>query len=852
MRALTIIILLLITIALGWKLPDEPHSYGQALRTLGMGVTGGTTSKIRSYKYGYDGFDRLTNATFSQQDIVSGSMPTWNNINVDYTLSGVQYDANGNMLMMNQKGQDITTGPLDMDLLTYNYLPNSNQVKGVKDAATIATANHDFKDDAANSADDYSYDANGNLIKDNNKGIISILYSYMNKPEHIVVNGKGTVDYIYDAYGRKLQKQVRDEVSGTITVTDYISDYEYINNVVKQINNPEGRSRPVLASTGSIGFVNDYNIKDHVENVRAIVTAEAYKGGPIDAGGNGGVVVAGSWTAAVAGPFTSASELPAGPAVTEVINYMASHELATADEENRIFNNIEAVRDNKPASLNQQDTKAITLDGTDVSKNIGTSIMIKVMSGDQFSVGANSYYADSTDTVSSSNNNMISSLLMTIGGSGIINATVAEQAKGNVLLKNELMAEDFTTAYEGMINDNYNSGKPAVFLSYLVFDDNMKLLPAKSKVIQVNSNPDEWGALGTEIPVIIDEPGYVLAFLSSKSSAKTSLDNLLLTHYKGNVLEEDHYYPFGLNVEVASATTTPLNINNSKFASKELQRNEFTTAIGIKSGLEWENYGARMYDVQIGRWQGIDKKAEKYFPISPYVYALNTPINAIDPDGEKVIFVNGHWSPILHYFNQSPGAPLKPYWDFFDADFIQSARDFVGASPSEANMFIDGSTKWGGDENGSQRYERGRQYAADHYAELMAGMRPGETFEIISHSEGGAFAAGISSVIQERRGFRDAPDNWVSKLLFLSPDEADEFSYSSGGEEIIQIHDKKDPVSPDYPIATNSIQVRLTNGEISTAHGHSISVVNTKLRNTINAFINSNNVYKKEEGGHYL
>lgn len=100
-----------------------------------------------------------------------------------------------------------------------------------------------------------------------------------------------------------------------------------------------------------------------------------------------------------------------------------------------------------------------------------------------------------------------------------------------------------------------------------------------------------------------------------------------------------------------------------KFNGKELDK---------ETGLYY--YGARYYDPRTGVWLGTDPLANEYPSISPFAFVANNCINAIDPDGCKIIFVNGYYNTgSLSGLAGSVGG--QGYWG---TDLISGAQTFFG------------------------------------------------------------------------------------------------------------------------------------------------------------------------------
>jgi RHS repeat-associated protein len=125
--------------------------------------------------------------------------------------------------------------------------------------------------DGNTTGDDYVYDANGNMIVDNNKHITSITYNHLNLPTQITFGTTGNIVYIYTASGQKVKKVVTSTTPSSVVTTDYLGGYQYSNTSLQFFPTVEGyvKNTPV-SGTNTYSYV--FNYTDHLGNVRLSYT----------------------------------------------------------------------------------------------------------------------------------------------------------------------------------------------------------------------------------------------------------------------------------------------------------------------------------------------------------------------------------------------------------------------------------------------------------------------------------------------------------------------------------------------------------------------------------------------------
>jgi len=578
----------------------------------GMIWKGGGDGINRKYDFTYDNVSRLTGADFNQYTGIVFNKSA----GVDFSVSGLSYDANGNILSMKQRGITATTSAtIDSLSYSYNFSGISNRLLGVTDGTNNQNSTlGDFHyNPNGKGSVDYTYDQNGNMITDFNKGISPITYNHLNLPQKIHIKSKGDIIYTYDAGGNKLAKVTMDSLSKHATTTVYMNGFVYQQgdtiispnagiDTLQFVGQEEGRARWAFHRyvNGTTGYKWEYDFfeKDHLGNTREVLTQQR-----------------------------------------DTAQYMATMEAAYRATENKLFYNVPQSNvwsyyvngSSGPnpfgTTVTNPNDSVCRLNGN--TPHEGPAIILKVMAGDLYRVGVNSFWKSgqtstgTTDATTDVLSSLANGIISMVGG-----------AKGDF----GTLSNSSTSPLLGGVNAFRNDKNPTppvypkAYLNYIALDNQFNYDQSASGALGVGA-ADNIMSVATDT-IRIKKNGYLYIYLLNETkSVSVFFDNLSVTHYTGPLLEETQYYPFGLTMGGISDKALKVNYAENKYRynkGSELQNKEFSDG----SGLEMYETPLRSLDPQLGRWWQIDPKPD--YAQSLYAAMGNNPVLFNDVLGDTV------------------------------------------------------------------------------------------------------------------------------------------------------------------------------------------------------------------------
>ncbi|HLO85036.1 MAG TPA: RHS repeat-associated core domain-containing protein [Nostocaceae cyanobacterium] len=234
---------------------------------------------LNNYKYSYDALNRLSSAILFAN----------NTFGPRYSET-FTHDKMGNVKTLTRFGGS-TSSPIDYLTMTYN----GNQVTRIDDPLGSQNS-YTVKEyqNKSNAANEMAYDANGNMVKDLDRGIVTIKYNVLNLPDIVQFKNGNQIKNLYDASGKKLAEefftqlttiapltegQVKDQSYSAGVVdqsgTAYIGNFEYKTSkgnssltTLARVYNPEGYVEDYTATSGPLFY--HYYRRDHLGNNREV------------------------------------------------------------------------------------------------------------------------------------------------------------------------------------------------------------------------------------------------------------------------------------------------------------------------------------------------------------------------------------------------------------------------------------------------------------------------------------------------------------------------------------------------------------------------------------------------------
>ncbi|TRX62666.1 hypothetical protein FNH22_00805 [Fulvivirga sp. M361] len=453
----------------------------------------------RANTYTYDVMNRLKSTNHKYQ------LGTWQN-SIAHSVSNINYNLNGSPTEVIRKdllGQDL-------DRLSYVY--EGNQPVNITDAGDIEGGFKDGNIHASTGINDYSFDDNGNLKKDENKDIIRYSYNHLNLPDSIILTNNRLVKFIYDAYGIKLA-QLNYENGALVKRRDYIGEFFYENDTLRYISHEEGRV--VMETEGSATY--EYTINDRLQN---------------------------GWLS-----FTTK---------TDTWVFEASMESEDAGDEEALFSNVQETRatfssaNHTPGGNEVAELKS--------SQPIGPALSLHVFPGDTISMEVYAYYEGGNSYSSAA---ALGTFIGAVAGAfgGVNGGTEAGQQATFDAFDNALG----TLGFGGTISDTI----PAAYLNYILFDKHLNYKASGFTQISSAANMNHERLAFEDL--IMKHEGLLYIYASHESqNGRTFFDDMKVTYAEGPIVGTNTFFPNGGQIDALSFQRPSSPVNRFKYIDREL------------------------------------------------------------------------------------------------------------------------------------------------------------------------------------------------------------------------------------------------------------------------------------------